>query len=352
MPNPLVGSIVTALFAVTPLHADAVKLTRLPPVPDAIGFAGAFAGVHGTWLMAGGGANFPDGVMPWNGGKKVWHDRLFALDLAQPDAKWEQIGRLPTPNGYGVSLTVPEGVLLVGGGDASRNFKEVSLLTLREGKPSFEDYPALPASRAQMAGALVGREVHLYGGIESPDATRAEGTHWMLDLDALGKGWQELKPLPAEGRILATACGIGDRFFVAGGCSLEPDEAGKPKRTYLKEAWQYRDGTWSRLCDLPRAAVAAASPAPVEDGAFFVVSGDDGTQANLGSPADHCGFTSGILRYDVAEAQWSQSGALQVPPTVTLPTAPWKGGYIFFNGEVKPGVRTPEVFLFNPEVGR
>jgi hypothetical protein len=33
---------------------------------------------------------------------------------------------------------------------------------------------------------------------------------------------------------------------------------------------------------------------------------------------------------------------------VTLPTAPWKNGFVFFNGEVRPGVRTARVFLFTP----
>lgn len=338
-----------AAFAVIPLQAGAGQVTVLPPVPDAIGFAGAYAGVHGSQLIAGGGANFLDGVMPWDGGKKVWHDRLFALDLGMADAKWRPIGRLPRPNGYGVSLSLPEGILIIGGGDAAGNFKAVTLLSLREGEIAFEKFPALPVPLAQMAGAVVGRQIHLCGGIESPDATHAEKDHWMLDLDDRAKGWQKLEALPADGRMLATACGIGDAFFVAGGCSLAPDEAGKPKRSYLKEVWKYRDGKWTRLEDLPRAAVAAASPAPVRGDSFFIVSGDDGMQTNLASPADHRGFTAEILCYDASDNLWSRSAKLEVPPPVTLPTAPWKDGYVFFNGEVKPGVRTPGVFLFTPE---
>src|SRR5688572_18046733 len=79
-----------AVLAVSPLPAGVV--TTLPPVPDPVGFAGAFAGVDGTRLVAGGGANFPDGKMPWEGGKKVWHDRLFALDLAAPETGWAEVG--------------------------------------------------------------------------------------------------------------------------------------------------------------------------------------------------------------------------------------------------------------------
>lgn len=337
-----------ALAAATPAHAEGPRVTQLPAVPDAYGFAGAFAGVDQGLLIAGGGANFPDGVMPWDGGKKVWHDRLFALDLATPGSAWKEIGKLPEPVGYGVSLTLPEGILLIGGGNASAHFTAVHLLKLAEGKPVYQTMPALPMPLAQMAAALTGRQVHLCGGIDKPDATSASAGHWMLDLDAREKGWQQLPPLPGAGRILATAAGVGDAFIVAGGCSLAPDPAGKPLRTYLREAWKYSGHEWTRLADLPRAATAAASPAPVQGHSLFIISGDDGTQTGLASPADHPGFTRQILRYDVERDQWSEAGQLDFPAPVTLPTAPWQDGFILFNGEVKPGQRTPRVFQFNP----
>jgi N-acetylneuraminic acid mutarotase len=148
--------------------------------------------------------------------------------------------------------------------------------------------------------------------------------------------------------MLATAAAIGDAFILAGGCSLAPDAAGKPARTYLREAWKFTAGKWTRLADLPRAAVAAASPAPVRAHSMFVVSGDDGLQTGLPSPAAHQGFTQEILRYDLDRDAWSTAGKLDLPAPVTLPTAPWQDGFVLFNGEVKPGVRTPQVFLFTP----
>jgi N-acetylneuraminate epimerase len=337
-----------ALVVAAPAFAGDATVTPLPPVPDAVGFAGAFAGVHRQHLLAGGGANFPDGTMPWDGGKKVWHDRLFALDLATPDAPWKEVGKLPSPLGYGLSLTLPDGVILIGGSDATAHSRRVSLLTFADGKPGFETLPDLPVPLAQMAGALVGKRIHLCGGIEKPDATTAGGGHWTLDLTAREKGWQTQPPLPAAGRMLATAAAIDDNFIVAGGCALAPDAAGKPVRTYLRDAWKFAGGQWNRLADLPRAAVAAASPAPVRGHSLFVVSGDDGRQTGLPSPAAHQGFTREILRYDLDRDAWSPAGQLDLPAPVTLPTAPWRDGFVFFNGEVKPGVRTPRVFLFTP----
>lgn len=330
-------------------NGEGFAITRFPDVPDTHGFAGAFAGVYHNHLLAGGGANFPDGVMPWDGGKKVWHDRLFALDLTQSEAKWSEIGRLPMPNGYGVSLTVKEGVVMIGGGDASRNFTEVTLLTLdAHSKPSFRNLPALPCPLAQMAGAAVGRRIHIIGGIEKPDSTAASSKHWLLDLDALDKGWQSQPAPPAPARILATAAAIGDSFYLMAGCSLAPDSHGKPARAYLRDAWKFTNGQWSQLPDLPRASVASASPAPVAGHSFYVVSGDDGVQIGLSSPKDHKGFTKEVLRFNTDSNIWSKCEDLTISPPVTLAVAPWKDAVIFFNGEVRPGVRTTQVFSFQP----
>ena len=350
MTTPILHPLVAAALAMSAsARAEAIMTRPLPAVPDVHGFAGAFTGILGHQLLAGGGANFPDGVMPWKGGKKVWHDTLYALDLSTPAAQWRIIGHLPHANGYGVSLTTMEGVVIIGGGDASRHFQETLLLDLTEsGKPRFAKLPDLPKGLAQMSGALVGRRIHLCGGIEQPDATRATDSHWTLDLDHPGNGWQKQPALPAAGRILASAAVVDGAFFIMGGCSLAPDASGKPVRTYLRDAWKFSAGQWVRIADLPRPLVAAASPAPVAGHALFLVSGDDGSQTGLANPEDHRGFSKDVLCYESATDKWSVAGELSVPPPVTVAVTPWHGEYLFFNGEVKPGVRTPQVFAFTP----
>lgn len=339
-----------AALALAPVaQSSNFQTAPLPSVDDPIGFAGAFAGVHRGHLIAGGGANFPDGVMPWDGGKKVWHERIFVLDLTKPGSSWNPGGKLPSRNGYGVSLTVEEGILIIGGSDDAGHLAEVHLMTLGENQQAvFRPLPALPEPLAQMCGAAVGRRIHLCGGIPSPSSTSASNQHWVLDLDATESGWLKAPPLPAAGRILATAAAVNHQFVIAGGCSLAPDTAGKATRTYLTDAWKFADGNWTRLAEMPRASVAAASPAPVMGDSFFMVSGDDGKQAGLPSPSLHKGFTSEVLCLNLLKNEWIPAGNLSVPPPVTLPTAPWQQGSIFFNGEVKPGVRTPQVFLFTP----
>src|SRR5689334_6043114 len=105
-----------------------LRWEKLPSLPDREGFAGAFAGVSGEALLVAGGANFPD-KKPWEGGKKVWYDTVFALN--RPDGQWALVGKLPRPLGYGVSVTHRDGLVCVGGSDAERHYADTFRLEIR-----------------------------------------------------------------------------------------------------------------------------------------------------------------------------------------------------------------------------
>jgi len=66
--------------------APMLGLQGPPPLPDAHGFAGGFAGHSQGALLFAGGANFPS-APPWEGSAKVWHDRVsVACGSASPAA--------------------------------------------------------------------------------------------------------------------------------------------------------------------------------------------------------------------------------------------------------------------------
>jgi N-acetylneuraminic acid mutarotase len=324
------------------VHAQPVVAAALPALPDAHGFAGCFAGMLGPQLIAAGGANFPDGVMPWNGGKKVWHNMVFGLDTTHPEMGWRRLGTLPLANGYGASIQTPQGLVMIGGGDAKTHFTTVRLMQWTDGRLVLTDWPALPAPRANACAALVENRIHLVGGTDTPDATRASNRHFVLDLAQLDQGWTEAAPMPGTGVMLATAAAAGDGLFVIGGCSLAPDAAGKPVRTYLKSGWRFGHDQWTATAELPRAAVGAASPAWTRDGRIYLVGGDDGSQLG-GDPQTHPGFTHDILCYDVTGARWTEFAKLPDGLPVTLPGVAAGDAFILVNGEIRPGVRTPAV---------
>jgi N-acetylneuraminic acid mutarotase len=336
-----------ALLAVAPIVVSADEWTQLPSLPDAEGFAGSFAGISGGALIVAGGANFPD-KKPWEGGTKVWYDSVYVL--AGPQAEWRLAGKLLRPLGYGVSVTYDGGVVCVGGSDGERHHAETFRLDWREGQLVTTELPTLPTRLANACGAMVGDALYVAGGQERPDSRVALKTLWAIDLATPSPVWKRLDDLPGEGRILAVAASAGGAFWIAGGAALIEGDVGSVARTYLPDAYRYElDAGWTKIAELPIASVAAPTPAPADAEGFYVLGGDDGSQVGA-APEAHRGFRRTILRYDLAKGHWTHAGEIPAP-RVTVPCVSGFGGWIVPSGEMRPGVRSPEVWLFSPERG-
>jgi len=318
-----------------------IQWQQLPSVPDHLGLAGPFAGVSGGALIVGGGANFP-GAMPWDGGQKVWHDAIYVL--LQPNGKWLTGFRLPHPLGYGVSASVQDGVLCAGGSDAHQHFKDVFLLTWRGGKIVMKNFPPLPSPIANACGALVKNVFYIAGGTAAPTATNALNIFLALDLNEPTPQWRHLDPWPGPGRMLAVAGADDKSFYLFSGVSLSGDTKGNPVRHYLKDAYRYTPGLgWKQLADLPRAAVAAPSPAILHENQLLIVSGDDGELVNFEPKSAHPGFPKTILAYDVLANRWTNDLSSPIS-RATVPVTFWENMFVIPNGEARPGYRTPEVW--------
>ncbi|MBZ4192457.1 galactose oxidase [Niabella beijingensis] len=323
----------------------------LDKIPDTVGFAGSFAGVSNQALIVAGGANFPGKGAPWLGTKKVWYDDIFVLK--DPAGKWERAGRLPQPLGYGVSISSKEGLIIIGGSNASGHFSDVYNLKYKQGSVTVASLPSLPVTLANSCGTLAGDCIYVLGGLVGPDDPETKRLFLCLDLKDLKKGWIELPELPGPSRMLAVAAAVDQTFFVFSGTTLE-----QGKRNYLRDAYCYNktDG-WKRLEDMPAATVAAPSPAYSDRNGIYVFGGDDGSLAGSDLRDRHPGFSRDILQFSLKTQQWEVIGKIPVairsdaveapnesrwaPVTTTL--AVWNNALIIPGGEVRPGTRTPNV---------
>ena len=322
----------------------AYRWRRLPSIPDRKGLAGLFSGVSGGSLLVAGGANFPK-KPPWEGGRKEWRRGVYAL--RSPAGRWEQVGRLPRPLGYGVSASYDDRIICVGGSDQDRHYAEVISLRLRRGKLETRLLPSLPVPVANGCGALVGSVLYVAGGQSEPTSFTASNRVFAMDLAMQRPVWRELPPLPGPGRILSAAASAAGEFWVIGGASLSPGPGGKATRRYLRDGFRYKMGRgWNRIVDLPTAMAAAPSPAPVDVHGIYLLGGDDGSRAGQ-SPQGHPGFSRQLLRYGVGLRRWRVVGAVPAP-RVTASTAKWLGSWVIASGEVRPGVRSPQVWSFAP----
>lgn len=331
--------------------------TKLADFPNSAGVASPFAGVVGPTLLVAGGANFPN-KKPWEGGLKVWHDDVYALE--SPTSQWRKIGVLKRPAAYGVSATWGQSILCAGGSDDRGHLDEVFRIRIENSELRIDALPRLPVRLANACGAIVDGLLILSGGIQQPDAPECENRTWALDLttlepssDAPVLAWKELAVMPSRPRMLATAASHQGCLWVFGGVSLVQGPDGKPMRQYLKDCWKFQPdrethgGKWIRQADLPQALAASPSPALVVDDSLWVLGGDDGSQVGV-APSEHRGFSKKLFEFDTVAERWK----IESPETseaqasrVTVPLVPWSNGWVIPSGEFKPGIRSADVWF-------
>lgn len=349
--------ILLLLLMISPISVlaqeEQIKLTwtSLSPIPDEIGFAGAYIATANNYLFVMGGANFPDGKAPWDGGKKVWTNKVFMLK--DTHGEWLEAGSLPDSMGYGAVASYQDHIYVAGGSNENGHLADTYRLSLQNDKLQSEKLPDLPHPIANCSSVRIGNYWYIVGGIEQPDAKIALTICWRLDLDQTAKGWESCLSLPGEGRMLAVVGDLDGSLVLTSGVSLQDG-----KRTYLRDAYilDRHDG-WKKIADLPESVAAAPSPAWFDEqsGALLIFGGDNGELASKDPREAHPGFSNRVLCYNPDEDTWTYTAnniaivsshreARTWPPVTTGATV-WKGGIILPSGEVRPGVRTPQVLF-------
>jgi N-acetylneuraminic acid mutarotase len=349
-----VVSLITVFAAARPnfLAAEAASLLweELPSLPDELGVAGPFAGVHSGALLVAGGANFPQPV--WDN-DKVWRDRVFVLTKSREGFVWKDGGTLARPVAYGAAVSTPVGVVCMGGNDAEATFDDVFLLRweAEEEKVTATEYPRLPKPCAFGAAALVGDVIYLAGGQSGQSLDTAMTNLWALDLSKKGKpdefAWKELSPWPGKSRALNLTVhqhnGFNDCIYVISGRRQEGSDAGNVE--FLKDVWEFTPvtGKWRQRSDAPRTVMAGTGIGSGQSH-IFVLGGADGSLFFKGNELkdEHPGFPKEALAYHTITDTWTSAGEMPRNHVTTL-AVEWDGAIIVPSGEIRPRVRSPNV---------
>lgn len=347
----------------------------LPSLPDKHGFAGAFAGVSEGQLLVAGGANFPE-APPWEGGKKVWHDRIFSLDLTVDGgrkAEWVDAGRLPSPLAYGASVSFAGRVIFIGGDDGVAVSRRVFSYSWQGKLGEMEEYPPLPSDCTHHCAALIENKdgtavIYVAGGLSrlEGESSRALKTFWSLKLgqDGLpvaGPGWKNLAPWPGVERFQAASGVLDGKFYLIGGIRLEEGKKGARVFPPMKDAYRYSpaEKSWERIADLPGGLFAAPSPALRLGEAHLMLAGGGNESALQWAAANpdktiefHPGFYRDCIVYHNVVDRWvTLEGAGASFPDdemntsrVTVNTVEFDGIWYLPSGEAKPGVRSPRLY--------
>ena len=320
-------------------------------VADPIGYAGAFVGTVNDFLVVIGGANFPDGKAPWEGGKKVWSKKSFILKSL--NGKFQHATPLPdVPLGYGASVSYKGKMYIAAGSNEQEHSKKAYEVSWNEtlNNIQFKELSDLPTPIANCASIVFDDYWYIVGGIMGAEDQKAQHVLWKLDLRNPESLWEKCPDFPAEGRMLSVLGASENHLYLFSGVALVNGQ-----RKYLKDAYRLsKNDKWEKLPDLPWSTAAAAGPAYFDhaSNALYIIGGDDGKLAHSNLGYSHPGFSNHILKYDMDQMSWELAGEVEIKKDnqailipVTTGTILWKKHIVFPMGEIRPGIRTNQVII-------
>lgn len=152
--------------------------------------------------------------------------------------------------------------------------------------------PQLPEARGAGGLAIVGRELHAFGGLDINQKGRTE--HWRLDLDDADARWVTDTPLPEDNNHFG-AVTLNGKIYVVGGLH---DKVENTANRSTVRTYDPKTRKWGLAASLPL-PLAHIGPSTFAAGNAIVVAGG---QTN--DPNDREVHTRRVLRYDPAADRW------------------------------------------------
>lgn len=355
--------VLIALFTAYTMAQNSNSIQRLVGFPTEEqgfdkGVSACYCGVINGYLYIAGGCNFPDKPVA-EGGKKRFYKAIYAAKLNAEGNRleWKTVGQMPQPAAYGVSVTYENSLILVGGNNETGGLTTAIRLRPTATGMQQEALPNLPHALDNMAGAVVGHILYVVGGNCEGVATQKV---WSLDLKNTAKeGWKEGPSIPGIARVQPIAAALaGDLLGVWGGFAPKTDS--KAAQLAMNGAsYNAGCGTWTAL-PVPTDALGeevftggATAIATPQKGVVvvggvnkdvFLAAINKLPEGYLLHEPEWYRFNSRVLCY--RDGAWTQ--LLQHPSVARAgcALAYWDGWVYVVGGELKPGIRTPEIVRF------
>jgi N-acetylneuraminate epimerase len=334
---------------------------------QSLGFAGPVTGVHNEILFIAGGANFPTG-MPWQGGKKKYYNNVFAYTRKQ--SKLVLLNKsftLPSTIAYPASCSTPNGVLYAGGENEKGISNEVWLMQwdIKTRELLFKALTPLPIPVSNAAATLVGHTVYIAGG---ETVSGASSQFLSLDLDNTAIGWKQLAeiPQPVSHTVLMTSFEKGSNtIYLCGGRKKNSNGISDLYNNVF--VYDVTTNTWQEKTPLPY-VISAGTGILYDANNIILFGGDRGVVfhktetliAVINAEKDevkkqelireknklqseHPGFSNEVLLYNIKTNIWKAIDTIPFATPVTTTALKWKSCFFIPSGEIKAGVRSPNI---------
>ncbi len=347
------------------------------------GVSAAFAGVSGDVILVAGGCNFPDKPASEGGAKRYYSDVYILKDPLSSNPSWQKIGSLPNPVAYGVSVSVPEGVICIGGTDGEHSFSDVFLLSIVDGRLQQKALPSLLVGLDNMAGAYGNGYVYVAAGMSNGVTSMSL---YRLKYPG-GTSWERIADVPGLPRVQPTAViqngSTTPQLYLMGGYVPATDERGVVHDDIA--IYNIQMGTWSKSSPMAvdgkmRALVGANA---VASGCAHIVciggvnrdifdsainrkfdiekaraSKDEvlaktlekQNEEYMSHDASWYKFQDELLIYHTITDTWVTESRSPLMARAGASVVPYNGKWIVINGETMPGVRSADVSVVTMSV--
>ena len=355
----LLAALLLAMFTETRLSAaepaNWLSWERLPDLPDQLGVAGPYVGLHDEALIVAGGANFPQ--QPYWENPKVWHNEAWVLTKTPQGAyRWQGDLTIDQPMAYGSSVSTDSGIVCIGGDDGQQISDRCYLLkwNSQEQKLEQQPLPSLPERRAYGAATAIDSVVYMSCGQSDRTLASATNSLWRLDLSKPAPSWERLPDLPGPTRafhyLVAQHNGFRNTVHLFGGRCKDGKRPNEDAIVALVDHYEFDPdaNSWRLRAELPTPRMAGAAVAMGQTH-IAVLTGADGSLWDQASTLrlEHPGFPKKALAYHTITDTWVEIGDTPAAP-VTTTAVRWGERYVLPTGEVQPGIRTNQVWSIAP----
>lgn len=340
-----------------------------------LGFAGPINGLHHQVLIVAGGANFPD-KMPWEGGKKKYYDSVYVLEKKGDSYAWNTKvqSKLPEPIAYCGVTSTPKGIVYVGGENEKGLSNKAYLLQWNK-ETNEVVCTALPNFPKPITNIGLASYDHMIYAVGGDETTTTSNQVFCLDLKAEQPQWTALEDFPfavANAAVAIQDTQEGPCLFVIGGRTKSSTGISDWHATVY--AMSLNKKAWKAVAALTNGQTplhfAAGSVVPINHTELLLLGGDTGEVfhkietylsqiAHSHSETDkakwiqeknllntqHAGFNKSMLCFNTLTYSWKKIGELPFMPPVTTTAVVWDHQIVLSNGEVKPGIRTPNIMI-------
>ncbi|MCY1721192.1 hypothetical protein OU798_12610 [Prolixibacteraceae bacterium Z1-6] len=334
------------------------------------GLAGPITGVISDYLIIAGGSNFPDSL-PWHGGTKTYYDQVYYVNTNNIDSGWKiSTKKLNEPLAYSACVTVDNKIICVGGENQDGPTSRIIMISKHAHDFDFQEQTKLPFAVSNAGIANIDSKIYIAGGT---GVNGALSSFYCADITTDSMHWSRLPeiPLPLSHAVVVNQWdGSEQCIYVLGGRNKTSELT-----EFFSAVWKYSPAKnkWTKCGEITKGenepfALTAGTGVAVGENSILLFGGDHGTLFNKTEDfinrilkenetekkselvkqknshlQNHPGFDRVILIYNTLTNVCQQMGTL--PHAAQLTTTAVKNDNNIFipSGEVKPGIRTPEV---------